>query len=120
MMEPISTRQSTTASPLIPPVPLRGQGGSTFGALMREHLSPSKHAEQRMVKEDICLNSQQQARLERAVSRVEEKGGRQSLVLLDDLAVIVNVRDRTMVTVVSGDRRQDGVFTNIDSTVIAP
>jgi len=40
-------------------------------------------------------------------------------VLMDDLAFIVNVRDRLVVTAVDLEKRGQGVFTQIDSVVIA-
>jgi flagellar operon protein len=57
--------------------------------------------------------------LQRAVSRAEEKGAKDSLVLLRDLAFIVSVKNRTVVTAVDGEHIKENVFTNIDSAVIA-
>jgi len=53
------------------------------------------------------------------VTRADEKGAKDSLVLLRDLAFIVNVKNRTVVTAVDGEHLKDNVFTNIDSAVIA-
>jgi hypothetical protein len=39
--------------------------------------------------------------------------------MLDDVAMIVNVPNRTVVTAVDGDQAGSQVFTNIDSAVIA-
>jgi flagellar operon protein len=59
------------------------------------------------------------ARLALAVEQVAQKGGKESLVLLDDLAFIVNVKDRLVVTALDGDSRKGNIFTQIDSVVIA-
>ena len=59
------------------------------------------------------------ARLEQAVDRAGQKGARDSLVLMDDLALLVNVRNRVVVTAVPQSSAKDNVFTNIDSVVIA-
>ncbi len=91
----------------------------SFDRILKRELEPSKHAEKRMAREGIQLNGEQRERLGRAVDRIAERGGRQSLVLMDDLAAIVNVEHRKIVTVVSGERRQDGLFTDIDSAVLA-
>lgn len=48
----------------------------------------------------------------------ERKGIRESLVLLDDLAFLVNVKNRTVITVVDAAANRGGVFTNIDGAVI--
>ena len=59
------------------------------------------------------------ASLQRAVTQAEEKGAKDSLVLLRDLAFIVSVTNRTVVTAVDGVHIKENVFTNIDSAVIA-
>jgi flagellar operon protein len=38
---------------------------------------------------------------------------------MDDLAMVVSVRNRTVVTVVDKEHLKQNVFTNIDSAVIA-
>ena len=58
-------------------------------------------------------------RLETAVDRAQAKGSRDSLILLDDLALVVSVTNRTVVTAVNEASQRERVFTNIDSVVIA-
>ena len=53
-----------------------------------------------------------------AVDRAAAKGARESLVLVDDTAFVVSVRNRTVITAVDRARMRDQVFTNIDSAVI--
>ena len=105
-----------------PPIPRR-RDGSSFGdvlnAKLREGVKISAHAENRLQREGIHLDGAQSRRLGQAVDRAASRGARTSLVLMDDMAMIVNVKNRTLVTVVSGERRADGVFTDIDSAVIA-
>ena len=48
-----------------------------------------------------------------------EKGADRSLVLMDSLALVVSVKNRTVITAVDGARAASGSFTNIDSAVIA-
>ena len=45
-----------------------------------------------------------------------EKGIGESLVLVDDLAFIVNVKNNTVITAM--DDSSEGIFTNIDGAVI--
>ena len=52
------------------------------------------------------------------MGRAQEKGSRDSLILLDELALVVSVRSRTVVTAMDEASRSDHVFTNIDSVVI--
>ena len=79
----------------------------------------SSHAQKRMEARDIQLGDDGLARLALAVEQVAQKGGKESLVLMDDLAFIVNVKDRLVVTALDGDSRKGNIFTQIDSVVIA-
>ena len=58
-------------------------------------------------------------RLEQAVGRAADKGSRDSLILLDELALVVSVQHRTVVTAMDETASKEHVFTNIDSVVIA-
>lgn len=79
----------------------------------------SAHAQERLRSREIQLDSNGVARLEQAVARADQKGARESLVLMDDLALLVSVRNRVVVTAVPQSSAKDNVFTNIDSVVIA-
>jgi len=81
-------------------------------------VSFSRHALMRMERRGIRLGAEAVERLERAVSQAEDKGSRESLILMDDLALIVNVRDRIVVTAVDAASQKEGVFTNIDTVVM--
>ena len=85
------------------------QGGVTF----------SKHAAARMETRGINFSSNQMQRLSSAVSQVSAKGGKESLVLLDDAALVVSIKNDTVITVVDREQLKNNVFTNIDSAVIA-
>ncbi len=79
----------------------------------------SKHATDRMQSRGINLSPNQMQRLETAVSQVHAKGGKESLVMLDNTALVVSVKNDTVVTVVDREQLKNNVFTNIDSAVIA-
>jgi len=64
------------------------------------------------------LTSNDIDKIESAIDRASQKGATDSLLLMDDLAMIVSVKNRTVVTVVDSGRMKDNVFTNIDSAVI--
>jgi len=103
-------------------VPRTGKGGAShegFREILGEEMRITKHAEERMGREGLQMDAAQTRRVKDAMTRLADRGAEQSLLLIDDLAMIVNVRNRTLVTVVSGERRGDGVFTDIDSAVIA-
>jgi flagellar operon protein len=68
---------------------------------------------------EINLSDDGISRLANAVEKAEKRGGKESLVMVDDLAFIVNVRDRMVVTALDPGSRGEGVFTKIDSVVFA-
>ena len=77
----------------------------------------SKHANERLISRNIDLSEAQLERLQNGTRRAEEKGIKESLVMVDNLAFIVNVRNNTVITAVN--EKDDKVFTNIDGAVIA-
>ncbi len=78
----------------------------------------SKHAVQRLESRNIMLSEDQSARLENGVKKADGKGIQESLVLIDSLAFIVNVPNKTVVTAMDQTETQSNVFTNIDGAVI--
>lgn len=82
-----------------------------------DNLKFSKHANERLATRNINLSAEQIERLENGTTKAREKGIRESLVMVDDLAFIVNVKNNTVITAV-GDKT-DSIFTNIDGAVIS-
>ena len=78
----------------------------------------SAHAAKRLADRNVEFSASDQARLEAAVDRIESKGADKSLVLMDDLALLVSARNRVVITALDSASAKDGVFTNIDSAVI--
>ena len=88
-------------------------------ALERETgLKFSKHASMRLNERDITLTQNQSTRLENGVDAASKKGINDSLVLVDNLAFIVNVPNKTVVTAMDQTETNSSVFTNIDGAVI--
>ena len=88
-------------------------------ALERETgLKFSKHASMRLNERDIILTQNQSTRLENGVDAASKKGINDSLVLVDNLAFIVNVPNKTVVTAMDQTETNSNVFTNIDGAVI--
>lgn len=78
----------------------------------------SKHAEQRLQSRDISLTQVQKDKVRGAVDKAQSKGVRDSLILMDDLAFVVNIKNRTVITAANSSELKDSVFTNIDGAVI--
>lgn len=93
----------------------RQQSLSTAG---NEQLKFSKHATQRLESRNITLSDEQNERLMSGVEKASAKGINETLVLVDSLAFIVNVPNKTVVTAMDQTETQSNVFTNIDGAVI--
>jgi len=79
----------------------------------------SNHAQSRMQSREISMNDENVNRLSDAIDKAEKRGGKSSLVVVDDLAFIVNVQNRMVITALDKTQRGEGVFTQIDSVVFA-
>ncbi len=77
----------------------------------------SKHANERLQSRNIDLSESQLERLETGTRKAEQKGIKESLIMVDNLAFIVNVKNNTVITAVNNN--EDKVFSNIDGAVIA-
>lgn len=98
-------------------------GAATFDDFLTDAMqrpadvSFSAHAQKRLSSRGIEMSDLQMNRLGKAVDLVKEKGGKDGLVMLDGLALIVNVLSRTVVTAMDVDGMAERVVTNIDSAV---
>lgn len=81
-------------------------------------LRMSRHARQRLDQMGMTLDDGQMAALAEATDRAAERGARDTLMLMEQLGLIVNIPNRTVITAMSQSRMSSGVVTNIDSTVI--
>jgi len=96
--------------------------GANFQQVLQRELTAgqikfSAHAQQRLALRS-GLSDAEMKRLLDGVAKAEQKGARESLILMDNLALIVSVKNRTVITAVDGQRMKENVFTNIDSAVI--
>ncbi len=84
---------------------------------VKQEVKFSKHANQRLENRNIELSKDQLERLNQGVGQARTKQIQESLVMMDNLAFIVNVKNNTVVTAMEqGESGQ--VFTNIDGAVI--
>lgn len=78
----------------------------------------SQHAQERLRARNINFSANDLANLEGAVNSVAQKGGKESLVMMGDAALVVSIKNRTVVTAMDRTQMKGNVFTNIDSAVI--
>ncbi len=79
----------------------------------------SKHAAGRLIDRNIELSEAQMERLQEGARNAGQKGIKDSLVIVDELAFIVNVPNKTVVTALDQTEARGNIFTNIDGAVIA-
>ncbi|HBG22000.1 MAG TPA: flagellar protein [Peptococcaceae bacterium] len=93
--------------------------GSSFEDVLAKRVKFSGHAQDMVSRRQIDLSPGHIQRINDAVNKAEEKGARDSLVLIDGIALVVSVKNRTVITAVDQPHMKGKVFTNIDSAVIA-
>ncbi len=98
------------------------EGKSSFDSIFRKEfdtLKFSNHATKRIESRELQLSSADMGKLQDAVSRAEAKGAKDSLVMMDSRAFIINIPNRTVITALDIDKSSENIFTNIDSVVFA-
>ncbi len=78
----------------------------------------SKHAQERLYSRGIELSEAHLNRIVDAIDKAQTKGSKDALILSDEAAFIVSVKERTVVTVFDPQGLREGVVTAIDSAVI--
>ena len=78
----------------------------------------SKHASNRLAERNIELTDNQMERLNEGTVKAGAKGIKESLVMVDEMAFIVNVPSNTVITAMNQSDANENVFTNIDGAVI--
>ncbi|NOX18058.1 MAG: flagellar protein [Chlorobi bacterium] len=97
-------------------------GGTQFDNVFRKELDKlkfSNHASRRLESRNIELSEKELLKLNNAIGKAEAKGAKDSLVMMNDTAFIVNVPNRTVVTAMPVGGGEENVFTNIDSVIFA-
>lgn len=101
-----------------PPPPEGPQFNEVLEQQLQGKLKFSAHAQRRLQNRQIDFGAPEASRLEEAVDKAAQKGARESLILIDDLALIVSIQNRTVITAIDGANRKENIFTNIDSVVM--
>ena len=98
----------------------KASGETPFAAVLDQlqGVKFSQHAQDRLKARNIAFSTEQLKQLEGAVTSVAQKGGKDSLVMMGDAALVVSVKNRTVVTAMDKSQMMGNVFTNIDSAVV--
>jgi len=98
------------------------KAAGSFGEIFTEELERlkfSSHALKRLESRNIQFSENELSKIQAAVERAEMKGSKDSLVMVDDTALIVNIPNKTVITAMQINKENENVFTNIDSVVFA-
>lgn len=98
------------------------ESANQFDAIFKEELEKvkfSNHALKRLESRNIQLSDVELNKIQDAVQKAESKGSKDSLVMMDKTAFIVNIPNKTVVTAIDVANSAENVFTNIDSVVFA-
>lgn len=111
---PVKTGQTAVKSGTI--------SGRSFDKVLDQkiqgELKFSQHARARLQARNIELNANDLDKLTEAVGKARAKGSKDSLILMNDLALVVSIKNNTVITAVDSQNIKENVFTNIDSAVI--
>ena len=143
-MRPEELELSTRLQPLRPPQPVKGsrtQGAAPagkkadFSKVLAGKLASGKsestgasqptaavefsaHARMRLQERNVKLSAHNLQRLNNGVRLAERKGSVNTLVLMDDTAFVVSVKNKKVITAIPKDAAVENVFTQIDSATI--
>ena len=95
--------------------------GASFADILQaatKKVSFSNHAMQRMESRNLNLSTQDLQKLDDTVDMMAKKGARESLIYMNDMALVVSVANRTVITAMDGKSAKENIFTNIDSAAI--
>ena len=118
------------AQPLIPVNnrttlnPLKNQtkiATNSFDTILQQKINEvkfSQHAQERLSSRNIKLSATDLKKLDNAVEKIAQKGAKESLIMLNDVALVVSVKNKTVITAMDGASAKDNIFTNIDSAMI--
>jgi len=98
-------------------------GSRKFGDVLNQEITKnedvkfSAHALKRMQDRNISLTQKDMTDIKQAVDKANEKGIRESLVIMKDISLIVNIKNKTVVTAVDSKSMNENIITNIDGAV---
>ena len=117
---PLLPIQNQNPSPALPAERKSARRESEFAKLLEEQQKVvfSRHAAERLDERGIGFTEGELSQLDSAVSKMAEKGARESLIYLRDAALIVSIPNRTVITAMDGTSARENIFTNIDSAAI--
>lgn len=95
--------------------------GASFADILNnvsKKVTFSNHALQRLESRQLDISEADLQRLDETVDKMAQKGAKESLIYMNDMALVVSVKNRTVITAMDGKSAKENIFTNIDSAAI--
>lgn len=83
-----------------------------------KHLKISKHAHERLNQRHITISEADWSLIENKINEASHMGVKDSLVLLNEAALIINTQNNTVITAMDRKEAKAQIFTNINGTII--
>ena len=103
----------------------QGTGGEeTFKEMFSREIAGSsevtfsKHARERLYSRGIELGDEDIQKISAALDKADVKGAKETLIMMDDIALVASVKNRTIITAFDRNNLREGIVTSIDSAVI--
>ncbi len=95
-----------------------------FGTVLKKQITQksemhfSAHALKRLESRSVRLSASDLQRLQQGMRQLQAKGAQNSVILMDDHAFVVSIKNKTVVTAIDQTQATERIFTNIDSLAI--
>lgn len=97
---------------------LQKKNQAVTGTDTADVLKFSRHADARLSERSINLTDEQMQRLTDGAKLAGAKGITETLVIMDNLAFIVNTKSNIVITAMDQSYEKENIYTNIDGAVI--
>lgn len=96
------------------------KGNVSFGDILQQQqgLAVSKHAADRMRERNIQFSNKEWESIHEKVKEAKQMGVKDALVVVDGSAMVVSVKNNTVITALNQSEADKKVFTNIDGTIL--
>lgn len=97
---------------------------SDFKGLLQKNLDSksevkiSTHALKRLKERKLNMDNKEFNKIKKAIKELRAKGGKDSLVITDKAAYIIDVKNNTVVTAIDKGSINNNIFTKIDSVKV--
>ncbi|WP_156289068.1 TIGR02530 family flagellar biosynthesis protein [Oceanobacillus salinisoli] len=100
--------------------PVKTESKAVFKDILAEQevLKVSKHASERMSQRNIQIDEKQWQTIETKIEEARQKGITDSLVVINDAALLVSAENNTVVTAMDMEEASSRIFTNINGTIL--